>query len=564
LDLQEIIEKFSEGLVYVDTHTETVTLVQPIMVPNYTYTTFNTTFTFTNTSTNVGFEEPDAYFWNFGDGTTSTLKNPTKTYPAFLGQTASFNVSLTTRNIWEQTETTTQTLTFTATFAVGNYPVDSIRFRSGNFTGAINQKVTPLMYNLKALTTGDNTNLLLNVPAPRTNTQNIIWREADGTLDETTDPLNLTRQVIVGFTPRSTYGLAASLGNTTTQNFTFNTTLPSPTLTLQNFSLDLEDITAGNTESWRTVYVDINSNLGWREVGYFRVGRGQVGDWNGGILDPDVIITRATRPMTPTRVLPINNLNFDYTQDANSRTVRFTTAIAGPWAWNFGDGTTSTLQNPVKTYSSNLLQEYTVTLNGVTEIIKIRFPIPFAFRWLRIRQKTHNGNSEYATPALYNLQLETVSGRYISPGGLTNPQSIMSQKYSGAGGFTVPLGGNVASFIGSQSLTNSNGLRFRSLEPGYQTQWDLAVDYKELITTAIEEITMKLTAPLTSSGGIVSPFPEYEIFASAHNADATSQQQGDPLLIPGWVKVGEFKNFDSLSTRTPAGKKTFTMIPQYT
>lgn len=548
-----------------NTKTETVTLVQPTMTPNFTSTSFNSTFTFTNTSTNVGLEEPDAYLWNFGDGTTSTLKNPTKTYPVEVGETKSYNVSLTTRNIWEQTATVTHAITFTGIFPVGNYLVDSIRFRTGNFTSSTNQRITPLMYNLKGLTSQDSTNLLLNNPVTRTNSSSIVWREADGSLDETLDPLNLTRQAIDWFTPRSTWGLAASSSTAlTNQNFTFNTTLASPTLILKNFSLDLEDLTAGNTDNWRPVYVDINTNLGWREFGYFRCGRGQVADWGGSVGSADVIITRGTRPMTPTRNLPLNTLNFDYSQNPNSRTIQFTTAIPGPWAWNFGDGTTSTLQNPVKTYSSNLLQSYNVTLNGVKEVVKIRFPIPFSFRWIRIRQKPHNGNSEYATPALYNLQLETVNGRYLSPGGLTNPQSIMSQKYSGAGGFTVPLGGSVVSLIGSQSLTNSTGIRFRSQEPGYQTQWDLAIDYKELISTAVEEITMKLTAPLTYPGGIVSPFPEYEVFASAHNADATSQQQGDPLLIPGWIKVGEIKNFDSLSTRTPAGKRTFSMIPQYT
>ena len=551
-----------------NTKTVTVTLAQPTMVPNYTYTVFNSTVTFTNTSTNVGTEEPDAYLWDFGDGTTSTLKNPTKTYPGSAGDVKTFNVSLTTRNMFETTATVTKTITFTMTFDVGNYPVDSIRFRTGNFTSSANQRITPLMYNLKGLTTGDNSNLMYLNPVTRTNSSSIVWREADASLDETNDPLNLTRDVIYWFTPRSTWGLAASSSTAlTNQNFTFSTTLAEPTLRLQTFSLDLEDLTAGNTDNWRPIYVDINTNLGWREVGYFRLGRGQVADWAGSSQDPDVIITRGTRPMTPTRVLPLNNLNFDYTQNANSRTINFTTATPSPWNWNFGDGTTSTLQNPVKTYSSNELATYNVSLKGVTEKVRMRFPVPFAFRWLRIRQKPHTGTGAYSTPALYNLQLETVNGRYISPGGLTNPQSIGSQKYSGAGGFTVPLGGSVISLIGSQSLTNNTGIRFKWEQQNppdptpYQTQWDLAIDYKELITTPIEEITMKLTSRLDAT---TSPFTEYEIFASAYNSTATPEMQGDPLLIPGWVKVGEFKNFDYLSTRTPAGKRTFTMLPQYT
>lgn len=275
--------------------------------------------------------------------------------------------------------------------------------------------------------------------------------------------------------------------------------------------------------------------------------------------------------MIPTRTLPLNNLNFDYTQNANSRTVNFTTTTTSPWNWNFGDGTTSTLQNPVKTYSSNELATYDVSLKGITEKVKMRFPIPFSFRYIRIRQKPHTGLSAYDTPTLYNFSLQTVSGRYISPGTLTNPQSIVSQKYSGAGGFTAPgVGQTVISLIGSQRLTTDSGIRFRWMDTTppqptpYQTQWDLAIDYKELITTAIEEITCDFNCSGVGAGGLSDSYlVEYEIFASAHNADVTPQQQGDPLLIPGWVKIGEIENFVGVSTSIDARIQK-TMLPQYT
>jgi PKD repeat protein len=559
-----------------NTKTETITLAQPTMVPNYTYTVFNSTVTFTNTSTNVGLEEPDAYLWDFGDGTTSTLKNPTKTYPGYAGDVKTFNVSLTTRNMFETTATVTKTITFTMTFDVGNYPVNSIRFRSASsYALPANTYGTPYMWNLKALTTGNGSNLMYLNPVTRSNTSNIVWYEMDGTIDETNDPLNLTRDT----GPSSQLGLAALSANNNPTSFTLSTTLPSPALNLQTFSLNLRDITAGNTGNWRTIYIDINTNLGWRQVGYFRLGRNRVGDIDPVVGDTFPKITNATRTMIPTRVLPLNNLNFDYTQQPNSRTVNFTTTIPGPWNWNFGDGTTSTLQNPTKTYSSNELSTYNVSLNGVTEKVKLRFPIPFSFRYIRIRQKPHNGLGQYDTPPLFNFSLQTAAtgssttnGPYTSSGGLTNPQSIASQKYIGAGGFTVVNGGSVISLIGSQSLTNDTGIRFKweqSNPPDpipYQTQWDLAIDYKELITTGIEEITMDINGTLTGGGPNFTSnayLTEYEIFASAHNANVTSQQQGDPALIPGWVKVGEFKNLSGLVLNSNARFQQ-TMIPQYT
>jgi hypothetical protein len=526
-----------------NTKTETVTLVQPTMVPDFTWTSFNTTFTFTNTSTNVGFEEPDAYLWDFGDGTTSTLKNPIKTYAAQSGETKSFDVTLTTRNIWEQTETVTKEITFTATFSVGDWPVDSIRFRSGFFTSTANQRVAPLMYNLKGISNENDINLLLNNPVTRSAPATFVWFEADGTTDETNDPLNLTRQVIVGFTPRSTWGLTPKVTEAlTNQSFRFDTTLPSSTFTLDNFSLDLEDLTAGNTESWRTVSVEINTNLGWRQVGYFRLGRGRVGDIVTQSGDTFPKITRATRQMTPTRSLPLNYLNFDYTQDPNSRTVRFTTAIPGPWSWDFGDGTTSALVNPVKTYSSNTMEQYDVTLNGVKEIVKLRFPAPFPFRWVRIKLKPHTGVGQYDTLSMYNFSLQTVNGPYISTSGLTNPQSVGAWKVlSGAGGFTAVNNSTIINPLNSQNFTNDTGIRFKTEELDFTSEWDIAIDYKETINTAIEEITWDVNAAgISAPGGLTNvELAEYEIFVSTYLADATPAMQADPSLIPGWLKIGE-------------------------
>jgi len=45
---------------------------------------------FINTSQNA-----DAYLWNFGDGTTSTLVNPVKDYPRPVAKPKSYNVVLT-------------------------------------------------------------------------------------------------------------------------------------------------------------------------------------------------------------------------------------------------------------------------------------------------------------------------------------------------------------------------------------------------------------------------------------------------------------------------------------
>uniref|UniRef100_UPI004048474B collagen-binding domain-containing protein n=1 Tax=Polaribacter sp. TaxID=1920175 RepID=UPI004048474B len=64
-------------------------------------------FNFTNTSNTNGVLQPNdpiTYLWNFGDGTTSTLMNPTKTYAGY----GTFTVTLTATNTFGSNSTSTQ------------------------------------------------------------------------------------------------------------------------------------------------------------------------------------------------------------------------------------------------------------------------------------------------------------------------------------------------------------------------------------------------------------------------------------------------------------------------
>ncbi|MCY7408986.1 MAG: PKD domain-containing protein [Chitinophagales bacterium] len=78
---------------------------------------------------------------------------------------------------------------------------------------------------------------------------------------------------------------------------------------------------------------------------------------NGGTYNVCLIVSNGCSSDTACSVIQIECLpfaaNYDFTQDAN--TVQFTdvsgTAIS--WSWNFGDGGTSTEQNPSYTYAAN-------------------------------------------------------------------------------------------------------------------------------------------------------------------------------------------------------------------
>ena len=551
-----------------DTHTETVTLTQPTMTPDYTYTISNSTVTFLNTSTNVGFEEPDAYLWNFGDGTTSTEKNPVKTYSGFEGQTLSYNVQLTTRNIWEQTASVTKTISFTITFTVGNYGVTYLRLRPAQGTSYTSgTRFTPYMFLFKGLASQTNANLIYLKPANLQAGASQTW----------TNKLGSNVLVTTGFSNNiNTTNLTgeAGLSGAATANYSSGgipwqiqldwTSTDTPKFNLKDFALTLRDVTIGSTAQWQTAYVDIFTNVGWTEVGFFAIGKGPVGK---NILGAAAGITEEERKITLTRVLPINNLSFNYTFNTNSYTANFTgLGTADSWLWQFGDGTTSTLQNPTKTFSTRGIKY--VTLNkttggvttSVTEPVNVLPVFPYNFRYIRIKQKNHDGAHQWDTPYLANLKVQTLTGSYVSPGGLTNPQSICSKRITqGTAWSPSYTGATTFDPLNTQNLTNNTGLRFSTSNASNISEWDVVVDFKEAVATRVHDITLDAAIPTVSGfAPTTATGISYEIFATPYTGTFASAT--DPDNIGGgatWTKIGEINPTAMLQDKLT----TYSMIP---
>ena len=110
--------------------------------------------------------------------------------------------------------------------------------------------------------------------------------------------------------------------------------------------------------------------------------------------------------MDAIRPLPLNIPYFYYT--VNNQTVTFTSIeTADSYAWDFGDGTTSTLKDPVKQYSAK--GTYTVTLEvtnddvvtrTTTEPVIIKSIIPFNVRYIKLEQNEHTGAHAWDTPTV--------------------------------------------------------------------------------------------------------------------------------------------------------------------
>ena len=353
-----------------NTKTYTVTLEQPTMVPDFTWVANYQTIIFTNTSTNVGFEEADAYLWEFGDGTTSTAKNPTHTFPVTdINYPQSFSVKLTTRNIWEQTASITKTITTTALNRTGTFPVRYIKLRIDNYAipgpsiGYTFRALSPTMSNFKATTSNTGANLSYLKPLTGYSDTNypLMWNTKSGDSPQVSMgyEYNLTRDpssapLTVGLGPNARrfgktyyYELVIDLGAPTqlvnALSMVFETLYQRggvydgyhaedfyPKISV-DFATTITGTTPGDGNGKMPI---INGN--WVNVGYFKHPPG-----NG----------VGTMVMTKVRELPLNIPYFTYT--FNDKTVYFTSVeTADSYLWTFGDGTTSTDKDPVKTYAT--------------------------------------------------------------------------------------------------------------------------------------------------------------------------------------------------------------------
>ncbi|HET9569934.1 MAG TPA: PKD domain-containing protein [Bacteroidales bacterium] len=88
--------------------------------------------------------------------------------------------------------------------------------------------------------------------------------------------------------------------------------------------------------------------------------------WDGMAPTCDIIVDELK--LTSTRVAPMVGIMADVRSGFAPLTVKFTdkSKMANSWLWDFGDGSTSTVQNPTHTYAA--VGKYTVKLSATNEI----------------------------------------------------------------------------------------------------------------------------------------------------------------------------------------------------
>jgi len=293
----------------------------------FTNTVSGLTVTMTNTSTSA-----TSYSWDFGDGNTNTTINPSHTYST----PGTYTIALTATNACGSI-TTTQTVT------VGNSPVAS--FNSNTSSGC-----APITVNFTDQSTGSPTTWSWTFPGGTPATSSLqnpsVTYNTPGVYDVTLTSGNAvgsntstqTNYVVVEAIPTANFsfsgnGLSAIFTNTSTNATTY-----------------LWDFGDGNTSTMTS------PTHTYAIVGTFTVTLTATSSC-GSITSTQQVVIGGAAPLPVMASMPNTG--------CVPLVVNFTDQSSGnpsSWSWDFPGGTpaTSTLQNPVVTYTA--LGAYDVTL----------------------------------------------------------------------------------------------------------------------------------------------------------------------------------------------------------
>lgn len=273
--------------------------------------------------------------WDFGDGGSSTLQNPSHTYTAY----GSFDVTLIVTNGFGCSDTIIQTdfiIIRRATISIPGLPVRGCIPFTITFNTVISSVDVITSYNWDF---GDGGTSTLPNPTYTYNTQ--------GTYNVT-----LTITTSSGCTDDTTIINAVRVGSIPVADFS-----ASPIPVCAHQPVQFTDLSVPADE-WQWDFGDGGSSIiqnplhSYNDTGYFTI---RLIAYNNGCADT-IIKTNYINVLPPIAA-------FSITPDCSNR-LRFTftdqSILPLTWNWDFGDATTSTLQNPVHIYPA--LGSYNVRL----------------------------------------------------------------------------------------------------------------------------------------------------------------------------------------------------------
>jgi len=287
-----------------------------------------------------GGSTPRTYQWDFGDGGTSTLANPSHTYAS----TGVYAVTLTITNAYgSDSETKTEYI------RVGMGPV-------AEFTGLPQSGTLPLNVAFQEMCTG----------APN------AWRWDFGDSGTSTE-----RNPSHTYTKAGTYGVSLtcsnSYGSSTKTKASFITAGTPPTADFTGLprtgpvplAVKFTDASSGRPTSWSWDFGDGGTSTDGSPAHVYT---------KAGAYTVTLTVSNTYGSDSETKAGYVTAgaaLAAEFTADRRvgtaPHTVRFTDLSAGnpaSWSWNFGDGQTSTEQNPTHTYKLEGTYDVSLTVTN--------------------------------------------------------------------------------------------------------------------------------------------------------------------------------------------------------
>jgi PKD repeat protein len=330
---------------------DSFTLVAPpsaLCSASFTKTISGKTVTFTNTTLDSMGTTRLSYFWNFGDGITSTLRNPVITFPTAGPKSVTLTIIDT---LIYMTCSASRTDTFTLVA-----PPSSLC--SASFTKTISGK-TVTFTNTTFNSIGSTTGLVY------------FWDFGGGITSSLRDPVItfptagvksatltiLDSTIVPNCSASYTDSFTVTAPPTGPCSASFTQTTSGLTVTFNNTSTNIIGTPVGLIYSW-TFNGGITSS---QQNPVITFPSGGLKSATLTIID-STTITGCTSSHTDTFTLTatVNHCAASFTKTISGLTVSFNNTSLNTngsssglsYAWNFGDGSTSSLKNPVKTYST--------------------------------------------------------------------------------------------------------------------------------------------------------------------------------------------------------------------
>ncbi|MFY9200079.1 MAG: PKD domain-containing protein, partial [Methanosarcina flavescens] len=313
---------------------------------------------------------PTSWRWAFGDGNTSTERNPVYTY----NKPGLYNVTLTTSNA-----NGSNTSTKAGYIAVSNVLTTPV----ANFSASPASGKIPLTVSFTDQSTGEPTSWR--------------WALGDGNNSTEKNPVhtyNKSGLYSVRLTASNANGsnrlTKSGYVNVSSENGTLmlnhGYTVPvtafsaSPTEGSMPLTVRFTDQSTGSPTSWRWAFGDGNSSTEKNPVHtYDKSGRYSVTLTASNANGSNALTRTGYIAVSNTLAAPVTSFSASTTSGKAPLTVRFTDQSTGEptsWRWTFGDGNNSTERNPLYIYSKPGLYSVSLTTgnaNGSNVLTKSRY-----------------------------------------------------------------------------------------------------------------------------------------------------------------------------------------------